>query len=361
MAQVRFRQVRKAFGPHEVIHGVDLNIADGEFIVFVGPSGCGKTTLLRLLAGLETLSSGQIFIGEADVSDVPARARNIAMVFQNYALYPHMTVAQNMAFGLKLRGMPKPERGERVRDAARLLNLEDLLDRKPRQLSGGQRQRVAMGRAIVREPDVFLMDEPLSNLDAQLRAQMRKEIKDLQHRLTTTMIYVTHDQVEAMTMADRIVVIKDGEIQQFGSPAELFERPANQFVASFIGSPAMNFLDFNRNGARMFATRAGHQLPLSRKLDSALGAAEHVTLGVRPKDLILAGRSKPKVSWPGKVETVEPLGGETLVHADLSGEALTVQLDGTVSLQPGEEIELGFDPAKSPIHLFERGTGRRLM
>ena len=310
MALVRYRAVRKSFGELEIIRGVDLDIADGEFIVFVGPSGCGKTTLLRLLAGLEHLTSGEIFIGGNDVSDMPARDRNIAMVFQNYALYPHMTVAQNMGFGLKLRGMPKAEREERVLAAARLLNLADLLERKPRQLSGGQRQRVAMGRAIVREPDVFLMDEPLSNLDAQLRAQMRKEIKDLQHRLSTTMIYVTHDQVEAMTMADRIVVINKGEIQQFGTPSELFERPANQFVAGFIGSPGMNFVDLNRNGDRTFASKAqATRCRSARSWTQPLGAAEHITLGVRPKDLVLAGRTKPKVSWPGTVQTVEPLGG----------------------------------------------------
>ncbi len=360
MALVRYRNVRKSFGAHEIIRGVDLDIVDGEFIVFVGPSGCGKTTLLRLLAGLEHLTSGEIFIGGNEVSDVPARNRNIAMVFQNYALYPHMTVAGNMAFGLKLRGVPRAERDEKVRAAARLLNLQDLLDRKPRQLSGGQRQRVAMGRAIVREPDVFLMDEPLSNLDAQLRAQMRKEIKDLQHRLGTTMIYVTHDQVEAMTMADRIVVIKDGEIQQFGAPAELFERPANRFVAGFIGSPAMNFVDLTRRDGRTFASRAGHLLPLDGSLDGVLGSADRITLGVRPKDLALAGGTGAGLAWPGTVRTVEPLGGETLVHADLGGEMLTVQLDGTVPLQPGETIELGFDPARSPIHLFEQASGRRL-
>src|SRR6185295_1092912 len=264
MASVAIRDVRKAFGATSVIHGVDIAINDGEFVVLVGPSGCGKSTLLRMIAGLENISGGEIRIGERVVNHVPPKERDIAMVFQNYALYPHMTVADNMAFSLKLRGAPKSEIESRVNRAAEILGLIPLLARYPRQLSGGQRQRVAMGRAIVRDPQVFLFDEPLSNLDAKLRVQMRTEIKELHQRLKTTTVYVTHDQIEAMTMADKIVVMHDGIVEQIGTPLELYDRPANQFVAGFIGSPAMNFLKgrIAVNGKASFEGPNGVKLPL---------------------------------------------------------------------------------------------------
>jgi multiple sugar transport system ATP-binding protein len=360
MATVRYRGVQKAFDRTEIIRGVDLDIADGEFVVFVGPSGCGKTTLLRLLAGLEHLTSGDIFIGSRNVSDVPARDRYIAMVFQNYALYPHMTVAENIGFGLKLRGLARADREAKVRDAAKLLGLGELLDRKPRALSGGQRQRVAMGRAIVRDPDVFLMDEPLSNLDAQLRTQMRTDIKGLQNHLGTTTIYVTHDQVEAVTMADRIVVIRDGIVQQFGTPAELYDRPANRFVASFIGSPAMNFLRMSRDGADRFTTDTGYSLPVDGPLGSRLDTVDRCLLGLRPRDLSLVNGAAPAVAWRAAVRLVEPLGGESLVHVDLKGQPLTLRVDGASKLRPGEEVNVGFDPARTPVHLFDAATEQRI-
>src|SRR3954463_10031721 len=261
MAGVEIRNVRKAFGATQVIHGVSIDIVDGEFVILVGPSGCGKSTLLRMIAGLENISGGEIRIGDRVVNDVPPKERDIAMVFQNYALYPHMTVADNMAFSMKLRNAPKPEIEARVSKAANILGLEKLLDRYPRQLSGGQRQRVAMGRAIVRDPQVFLFDEPLSNLDAKLRVAMRTEIKELHQRLQTTTVYVTHDQIEAMTMADKIVVMHDGIVEQIGAPLELYDRPDNLFVAGFIGSPAMNFVSGRIEGGKV-VTQTGADLPL---------------------------------------------------------------------------------------------------
>src|SRR5215203_1173369 len=261
MAGVEIRNVRKAFGATQVIHGVTIDIVDGEFVILVGPSGCGKSTLLRMIAGLENISGGDIRIGDRVVNDVPPKERDIAMVFQNYALYPHMTVADNMAFSMKLRKAPKSEIEARVDKAASILGLQKLLDRYPRQLSGGQRQRVAMGRAIVRDPQVFLFDEPLSNLDAKLRVAMRAEIKELHQRLKTTTVYVTHDQIEAMTMADKIVVMHDGIVEQIGTPLELYDTPANQFVAGFIGSPAMNLLEGGIDGGT-FLTTGGLRLPL---------------------------------------------------------------------------------------------------
>src|SRR6186997_3215188 len=266
MASVAIRDVRKAFGSTHVIHGVNISINDGEFVVLVGPSGCGKSTLLRMIAGLENITSGEIRIGERIVNKMPPKERDIAMVFQNYALYPHMTVAANMGFSLKLRGAPKTEIDSRVNRAADILGLKPLLERFPRQLSGGQRQRVAMGRAIVRDPQVFLFDEPLSNLDAKLRVAMRTEIKELHQRLKTTTVYVTHDQIEAMTMADKIVVMHDGIVEQIGTPLELYDRPDNQFVAGFIGSPAMNFLPgkVKQNGSAGFEGPDGVKLPLTK-------------------------------------------------------------------------------------------------
>jgi len=361
MASVSYRRVRKAFDKTVVIDGLDLDIGDGEFVVFVGPSGCGKTTLLRLLAGLEDLSGGDIRIGARSVADVPARDRNIAMVFQNYALYPHMSVAENMGFGMKVRGTAKAEREAKVRAAASLLNLDGLLERKPRALSGGQRQRVAMGRAIVRDPHVFLMDEPLSNLDAQLRSQMRTDIKDLQNRLGTTTIYVTHDQVEAMTMADRIVVLDRGAIQQFGTPADLYDRPANRFVAGFIGTPGINFIDLQRDGAERFRTPCGEALPVPDSLRVRLDSLDKVVLGVRPRDLAVVNCEASPVRWPAVVKLTEPLGGETLVHAHLGEIPLTLRIDGTVTLKSGAPIDIGFDPANPALHMFDAPTGVRLV
>src|SRR5665213_3194052 len=289
MASVAIRDVRKAFGLTAVIHGVDVTIDDGEFVVLVGPSGCGKSTLLRMIAGLENITGGEISIGERVVNQLPPKERDVAMVFQNYALYPHMTVAANMAFSMKLRGAPKKETNTRVRRAAEILGLEQLPKRFPRQLSGGQRQRVAMGRAIVRDPKVFLFAEPLSNLDAKLRVQMRAEIKELHQRLGTTPAYVTHDQIEAMTMADRIVVMRDGVVEQAGLPLELYDRPATMFVASFIGSPSMNLLQgkIRSNGAPLFVTADGTQLPLKSAPEGSDGRP--CFYGIRPEHLLLGG------------------------------------------------------------------------
>src|SRR5215475_954666 len=288
MASVAIRDVRKAFGATAVIHGVDISIKDGEFVVLVGPSGCGKSTLLRMIAGLENITGGEIRIGDRVVNNLPPKERDVAMVFQNYALYPHMTVAANMAFSMKLRGAPKSEIDERVNRAAAILGLSQLLERFPRQLSGGQRQRVAMGRAIVRDPQVFLFDEPLSNLDAKLRVQMRTEIKELHQRLKTTTVYVTHDQIEAMTMPDKIVVMHDGLVEQIGAPHDLYDRPDNQFVAGFIGSPAMNFLKgtIRANGGVEFEGPGGARLPLASAPAGADGRP--VIYGVRPEHFAIA-------------------------------------------------------------------------
>ena len=289
MATLEIRDVRKSFGAVEVVRGVSIDIADGEFVVLVGPSGCGKSTLLRMIAGLETVSAGEIRIGTRIVNDVPPKARDIAMVFQNYALYPHMTVADNMSFGLRLKHTPPDEIADRVDRAARILGLEKLLGRLPRQLSGGQRQRVAMGRAIVRDPQVFLFDEPLSNLDAKLRVQMRTEIKELHQRLETTIVYVTHDQIEAMTMADKIVVLHDGIVEQIGAPLELYDRPRNLFVAGFIGSPAMNFLEGRlrgENGTRVFVCENGASIaigPRAAELGRPPRDARHTPRALRPR------------------------------------------------------------------------------
>src|SRR5579884_3283192 len=307
MASVAIRDVRKAFGTSVVIHGVSIDIADGEFVVLVGPSGCGKTTLLRMIAGLENITAGEIRIGERVVNHVPPKERDVAMVFQNYALYPHMTVAQNMAFSLKLRGASQAEIDERVKRAAEILGLGPYLARYPRQLSGGQRQRVAMGRAIVRNPQVFLFDEPLSNLDAKLRVQMRTEIKELHQRLKTTTIYVTHDQIEAMTMADRIVVMHGGIVEQIGAPLELYDQPTNLFVAGFIGSPAMNMLP-GRIEADGFHAEAGGLWPLPGGMNAATG--RRAVYGIRPEHFRLAEDGLPAV-----VHVVEPTGSETQVIA----------------------------------------------
>lgn len=357
MSTVKYQNVKKSFDDNLVIQGADLEIQDGEFVVFVGPSGCGKTTLLRLLAGLETPTSGEIIIDGKDVTNISPKERNIAMVFQNYALYPHMSVAQNIGFGLKLRGASKSDIAEKTRIAADLLGLGELLDRKPRQLSGGQRQRVAMGRAIVREPSVFLMDEPLSNLDAQLRTQMRAEIKKLQQSLGVTTIYVTHDQVEAMTMADRIVVLQGGEIVQVGTPHDLYDNPVNSFVASFIGQPKMNMIEVSREGDACFACADGITVPLIGQLKQRADNVDRCVLGVRPKDISPVNGQAYPVVWSAQVSLVEPLGGETLIHATVGETNITMQVEKSYTCQSGDRIEIGIDPETTPLYLFHSETG----
>jgi multiple sugar transport system ATP-binding protein len=347
--------VRKSFGSTEVIHGVDVHIDDGAFVVLVGPSGCGKSTLLRMIAGLEEITEGEIAIGGRVVNDVPPKDRDIAMVFQNYALYPHMKVFDNMAFALKLAKTDPKAIRERVHRAAGILGLTDLLERYPRQLSGGQRQRVAMGRAIVRDPRVYLFDEPLSNLDAKLRVQMRTEIKALQQRLGTTSVYVTHDQIEAMTMADEIVVLRDGRVEQIGAPLELYDRPANQFVAGFIGSPAMNFLRgaYRRNGASahvVLPTGARVPAPL---LDAADGS--EVVYGFRPEHLALAQDGE---GLAGVVAVVEPTGADTHVVVRAAEHEILAVFRERHAFQPGERISLRPDVART--HVFEVSGGARL-
>jgi multiple sugar transport system ATP-binding protein len=351
MASLQIVDVHKAYGSTAVIHGVDIAIEDGEFVILVGPSGCGKSTLLRMIAGLENISGGEIRIGPRVVNDVPPKERDIAMVFQNYALYPHMTVADNMAFSMKLRKAPKPEIEERVSKAAQILGLTKLLDRYPRQLSGGQRQRVAMGRAIVRDPQVFLFDEPLSNLDAKLRVQMRTEIKALHQRLKTTIVYVTHDQIEAMTMADKIVVMHDGIVEQIGAPLELYDRPANLFVAGFIGSPAMNFLKGRLQGGR-FVSENGTILPVANAPVASDG--KPIIYGVRPEHFMLDETN----GLPAEVAVVEPTGSETQVFAKFGGTDIVGVFRERVNAKPGQQIRITPDPKL--VHLFEEQTGKRL-
>jgi multiple sugar transport system ATP-binding protein len=347
MASVEISNVVKRYAALEVVHGVSATIGDGEFVVLVGPSGCGKSTLLRMIAGLEEISGGTIAIGSEIVNDVAPKDRNIAMVFQNYALYPHMTVAENMAFSLRLARVPKEEQRRKVDEAAAILGLEKLLDRYPGQLSGGQRQRVAMGRAIVRKPEVFLFDEPLSNLDAKLRVQMRAEIKALHQRLKTTTVYVTHDQIEAMTMADRIVVMRDGNIEQVGTPLDLYDNPQSVFVASFIGSPAMNLVDGEFDGS-VFRGQGDIDIPVGR----APGIGRAVA-GIRPNRLRL-GSSGPKA----KVLVVEPTGDETHVLVDADGVQLAVLIRDRIRLAPGDSVNLDIDSAD--VHFFDKATQARL-
>jgi len=353
MASVAIRDVRKAFGATSVIHGVDVSIRDGEFVVLVGPSGCGKSTLLRMIAGLENITAGEIRIADRVVNNLPPKERDVAMVFQNYALYPHMTVAANMAFSMKLRGAPQSEIDERVNRAAAILGLSQLLGRFPRQLSGGQHQRVAMGRAIVRDPQVFLFDEPLSNLDAKLRVQMRTEIKELHQRLKTTTIYVTHDQIEAMTMADKIVVMHDGRVEQIGAPLELYDRPDNLFVAGFIGSPAMNMIKgrIRVNGTANFEGPAGVKFSLSSVGPGNDGRP--AVYGVRPEHFSLADDGAE-----AEVQVIEPTGSELQVVAKLGGEEIIAVFRERHQFKPGEKIRLKPDPRL--IHLFDETTGKRL-
>jgi multiple sugar transport system ATP-binding protein len=354
MASVQISDVRKSFGGFEVLHGVSIPIEDGAFVVLVGPSGCGKSTLLRMLAGLENITSGTIAIGDRVVNNVQPKERDIAMVFQNYALYPHMTVAQNMGFSLKLRNAETGDISTRVKKAAEILDLTPLLDRYPRQLSGGQRQRVAMGRAIVRDPQVFLFDEPLSNLDAKLRVAMRTEIKELHQRLKTTTVYVTHDQIEAMTMADKIVVMHDGIVEQIGSPLELYDHPENQFVAGFIGSPAMNFLNghLKVNGGQPYVeTDNGSRLPISSA--PAASDGRPVVYGVRPEHLDLASDG-----IEAEVAVVEPTGSETQIVARIGSQELIAVFRDRHQVAPGDKIHLR--PRAEVAHLFDKDSGRRL-
>ncbi|MBE0530553.1 MAG: sn-glycerol-3-phosphate ABC transporter ATP-binding protein UgpC [Rhodospirillales bacterium] len=356
MATVDIRSVRKAFDAHEVIHGVSVLIEDREFVVLVGPSGCGKSTLLRMIAGLEDITLGEIAIGGRVVNDVRAKERDIAMVFQNYALYPHMSVYKNMAFSLRLKGMDRNEIDERVRHAAKILNLGELLDRQPRQLSGGQRQRVAMGRAIVRNPKVFLFDEPLSNLDAKLRVQMRTEIKDLHLRLGATTVYVTHDQLEAMTMADRIVVMSDGNVEQIGAPLALYDHPDNVFVAGFLGSPAMNFFKgtLRRTGGEAWVEGAdGLRLPLAQNAPGQEGRP--VVYGIRPEHLKVGGDGG---FFECRVIVVETTGSGTQVVAETPAGRITAAFDGRYPVRPGESLRL--HPQLANVHLFDATTTLRM-
>jgi sn-glycerol 3-phosphate transport system ATP-binding protein len=354
MAEVSLRDVRKSYAGTAVIHGVSCEITDGELIVVVGPSGCGKSTLLRMVAGLEEITGGEIAIGGRVVNAVEPKDRDIAMVFQNYALYPHMSVFDNMAYGLKIRGLAKDEIAARVGKAAAILQLDSLLERKPRALSGGQRQRVAMGRAIVRDPQVFLFDEPLSNLDAKLRVQMRVEIKRLQQTLATTSIYVTHDQIEAMTLADRLIVMNAGRAEQIGAPLELYERPATQFVGGFIGSPAMNFLPGRIAEGGGVVLDDGASLPAPA---GATAAGRAVTVGLRPEHVALDGAA---ASLQLTVELIEMLGADTIVHGTLrqGGALVLARLPGTVRVSVGERVPLAIP--REHVHLFDAATGKRL-
>ncbi len=353
MASVTISNVAKSYGAVDVLQGVSIDIADGEFVILVGPSGCGKSTLLRMVAGLEDISRGQIRIGGRVMNNLPAKERDIAMVFQNYALYPHMTVRENMAFGLKLRKAPVAEIDSKVARASGILGLDALLDRHPRQLSGGQRQRVAMGRAIVRDPKVFLFDEPLSNLDAKLRVHMRTEIKALHQRLKSTILYVTHDQIEAMTMADKIVVMHGGLIEQQGRPLELYDRPVNLFVAQFIGSPSMNIVHgrYAEDGSTAVVTDGGMRLNLATVPPGMAG--EKVTFGIRPEHLQL-----DPAGFAARVVVIEPTGAETQVTLDVNGSEIVAVLHDRLEARPGDVIHISADPAL--VHLFDAVTGRRV-
>ena len=355
MAAVEIRNVEKRFASIKVLHGIDIDIKDQEFVVLVGPSGCGKSTLLRMIAGLEPISGGEIAIGGRVINDVPPRDRDIAMVFQNYALYPHMSVYDNMGFSLKLRKQSTETIASKVGKAAEILNLKPYLQRSPRQLSGGQRQRVAMGRALVRDAQVFLYDEPLSNLDAKLRVLMRTEIKSLHQRLKTTSIYVTHDQIEAMTMADRIVVMHAGKIEQIGAPLELYDRPANLFVAGFIGSPSMNFVSgiLRREGSGAVVVAAdGTRLPAP---DGVGRLDQNVVYGIRPEHFTL---SSAGVGVPARVEVIEPTGANIEVISTLAGERVCASFTERHAMKPGETIHLA--PRLDKVHLFDAATSQRI-
>jgi ABC-type sugar transport system ATPase subunit len=356
MGQIKLTNVKKSFGAIDVLHDINLHISDGELVVFVGPSGCGKSTLLRVIAGLEKVTGGVLEIDERRVNEVTAAERGLAMVFQSYALYPHMTVRQNLAFGLENSSLPKAEIAERIGDAARMLEIEPYLDRRPGQLSGGQRQRVAIGRAIVRRPVAFLLDEPLSNLDAELRVSTRAELAALHARLSSTMIYVTHDQVEAMTLADRIVVMRAGRIEQVGTPLELYNTPANRFVAGFIGAPHMNFLQGEvtqqTDNAAVISLAGGVKLQL-QSAERPLTMGQRLTVGVRPQHLAVSTHlSDPKV----RLRLVEALGSETVVHGEINGERLMAVLPGQQHYKAGDEVHLDLEAA--PLHVFDEDGSR---
>jgi multiple sugar transport system ATP-binding protein len=360
MAEVVFDQASRIYTPgaKPAVDKLDLTVTDGELVVLVGPSGSGKSTALRMLAGLEPIDAGSVRIDGRDVVDVPSKDRDIAMVFQSYALYPAKTVRDNMAFPLKMRGMGKEEQAKRVADAAELLGLTEYLDRKPKALSGGQRQRVAMGRAIVREPRVFLMDEPLSNLDAKMRVQTRSQIASLQNRLEVSTVYVTHDQVEAMTMGDRVAVLRDGKLQQYATPSELYDHPVNAFVAGFIGSPAMNLLDLRRSGDGV--TLGGMEIPLSRAARDAAGSADTVTVGVRPEDLSLDSEGSG-TGVKAVVDVVEELGSESYLYAHMAedeGTTLVVRGPGRTTVRYGDTVALRVN--SDAVHVFDSSSGERL-
>jgi sn-glycerol 3-phosphate transport system ATP-binding protein len=354
MADIRLTGVKKSYQKLQVIHGVDVDIADGEFIVVVGPSGCGKSTLLRMIAGLETITEGEIAIGGRVVNDVEPKDRNIAMVFQNYALYPHMTVYENMSYGLRIRRFDRAKINERVQRAAKILELGPFLQRRPRELSGGQRQRVAMGRAIVREPAAFLFDEPLSNLDAKLRVQMRLEIQKLHRELKTTSIFVTHDQVEAMTLADRMIVMHAGVAEQIGRPIDVYDDPNSLFVAGFIGSPAMNFLSGKRKGDEVEIAGTATRVTLPAALRAS--APEAIVVGIRPEHLVQGSAGAPVFRF--RVDTVEALGADSHVHGALGEATLVARVEGHVTPQVGTELEFGAMPNK--LYFFDTATGKRL-
>lgn len=361
MAQVLLKNVVKRYGSLEVVHSIDLDVAHNEFIVLVGPSGCGKSTTLRMIAGLEAISAGEISIGDQVVNDLPPRDRNISMVFQNYALYPHMTVRENLGFSLTIAGKDQSEIDSAVKEAAAILGLEEYMGRKPGALSGGQRQRVAMGRAIVRHPDVFLFDEPLSNLDAKLRAQMRVEIKKLHQKIQTTIIYVTHDQVEAMTLADRIVIMRDGHIEQMGTPSEVFERPASTFVGTFIGSPPMNLLDC-KVVAKQLVFADGTKLPIPKAFANILKAEQEVTLGFRADDMMPVGHAmemeQPSQALKLSVVVSEPLGTETLLYTQFAGQEVQAKMLKPRPVKNDETLTFHLDMAR--CHLFDANTKESL-
>ncbi|MBT9594415.1 MAG: sn-glycerol-3-phosphate ABC transporter ATP-binding protein UgpC [Vitreoscilla sp.] len=356
MGALSIRQVRKTYGPVEVLKGIDIEIEAGEFLILVGPSGCGKSTLLSMIAGLDVPTTGRIHIGERDVTHLPSKDRDIAMVFQSYALYPNMNVAQNIAFGLEMRKVPRPQREAAVERVSKMLQIGHLLDRKPGQLSGGQRQRVAMGRALARDPKLFLFDEPLSNLDAKLRVEMRAEIKLLHLRTQTTTVYVTHDQVEAMTLGDRIAVMRDGQVEQFGTPDDIYARPATRFVAEFVGSPAMNLVAAQRGPVAV--TAFGLSLPVTvPQRDALAGASPELAYGVRPEDLCLAAPGTPS-SLPGTLAMLEPTGPETYALVDTPLGKWTARVPGKVAQRVGDAVALTW--LADAVHLFDNATDRRV-
>ncbi|MDD2714641.1 MAG: sn-glycerol-3-phosphate ABC transporter ATP-binding protein UgpC [Candidatus Wallbacteria bacterium] len=360
MARVELQKIFKKYDKalDFTIKGVDLEIKDQEFMIFLGPSGCGKTTTLRMIAGLEDISSGQVLIENKVVNDLPPKDRDIAMVFQNYALYPHMSIYENMAFGLKLRKVQKLEIDQKVKEAARILGIEDLLQRKPKQLSGGQRQRVALGRAIVRHPKVFLMDEPLSNLDAKLRVQMRSELSKLHKRLKTTFIYVTHDQVEAMTMGDRIAIFNEGIVQQVGTPYEVYHKPVNRFVAGFIGTPPMNFIPVTLSESSDMIIHPEFEIPLKDPAKLKNYGGRKVVLGIRPEDFELVEKGEGRNVIKTRIELVEPLGAEDIAFLGLSGGTITIRLSPEIRAAEGSEIRVR--PLSHKLHLFDHDTGNAI-